>query len=981
MLSERIRDIKENSLSHGSLPFWSWNDKLEEGELRRQIRNMHDLGMNGFFMHARGGLVTEYMSDEWFRAINVCIDEAKKLGMEAWSYDENGWPSGFAGGKLLEDSNNFARGLAYTAETAYPEDEAMAVYVLENNRARRVTAPVAGCTEYHVIRGVEDNSYVDILNRDVIAKFIRETHEVYKQKIAPEDFGKTMPGFFTDEPQYFRRSTPWSNILPHEFRSRYGYDIMENLVALFVDCENFRTLRYDYHKLIADLYIDSFVKQIYDWCEANGCQLTGHTIVEETLTGQMMCCGGAMRFYCYEHIPGIDWLGRNLRSDMLTRQLGSVCAQLGKKKAISETFAMCGWDVSPRELKNIADFQYAGGVNLMCQHLYTYSCRGERKFDYPAHFSEYLPWQKHLREFDSYYNHLGYLLSQGEENVRTLVIHPIHNAYMYYIREVGKPSIANEEESTTELLNRLSRNQIAYHLGDENMMRDMAKVQGKAITLGKCRYDRVIVPDVESLDASTADLLKQYVAAGGKVILAGKTPTLESARPADYAWLHANMTMDDLIRDQEITVRDADGNPVADFRVMNRIVDGKRIFFVTNIRHTDRRGVRITVKNCENLAALDVAKLQASPVCGEKNADGSFTLLTSIGDAESLLLVETGECPARPLADYSAKTKPFFLPPQTVRFHTKPRNTLVLDNVSYSADGKNYSDPIPLVRLCDDLLRTRFRGPLYIRQTFSVEEIPASLSLACEPLPYTSFTVNGKDVTFGDEFFMERCFRTADITALVKKGENEIRYCLNYFQRDYVYYVLYSDVSETLRNCLRLDTELAVNFLYGDFAVRTDPALYTPEEHNAFTYTGSFAITRSKDTVTLDNVLTDGLPFFAGCLDLTFRHHYRPGDPTVLRLAGRYAVCEVSVNGKDAGLLLFGDNCDLSGLLQEGENRIDLHLYNANRNLLGPLHHSQIEPFSVGPKTFTCAGTFRDGVSPDYLADRYCFVRFGLDCE
>ena len=72
--------ISEEASRHGSIPFWSWNDRLTDEGLRRQIRNMHDLGMRGFFMHARGGLETEYMSDEWFDAINSSIDEAKKLG-------------------------------------------------------------------------------------------------------------------------------------------------------------------------------------------------------------------------------------------------------------------------------------------------------------------------------------------------------------------------------------------------------------------------------------------------------------------------------------------------------------------------------------------------------------------------------------------------------------------------------------------------------------------------------------------------------------------------------------------------------------------------------------------------------------------------------------------------------------------------------------------------------------------------------------
>ena len=47
------------------VPFWSWNDKLEPDELRRQIGAMQDAGMGGFFMHARGGLETEYLSEDW----------------------------------------------------------------------------------------------------------------------------------------------------------------------------------------------------------------------------------------------------------------------------------------------------------------------------------------------------------------------------------------------------------------------------------------------------------------------------------------------------------------------------------------------------------------------------------------------------------------------------------------------------------------------------------------------------------------------------------------------------------------------------------------------------------------------------------------------------------------------------------------------------------------------------------------------------
>ena len=58
-------DFKNISKQYRPIPFWSWNDKLDPEELRRQIREMHAQGIGGFFMHARGGLQTEYLSAEW----------------------------------------------------------------------------------------------------------------------------------------------------------------------------------------------------------------------------------------------------------------------------------------------------------------------------------------------------------------------------------------------------------------------------------------------------------------------------------------------------------------------------------------------------------------------------------------------------------------------------------------------------------------------------------------------------------------------------------------------------------------------------------------------------------------------------------------------------------------------------------------------------------------------------------------------------
>ena len=79
-------DIEKNfanpSVQYRGKPFWAWNGKLEEQELRRQVRILRKMGFAGGFMHSRVGLDTEYLSDEWFKMINACVDEARKTGRE-----------------------------------------------------------------------------------------------------------------------------------------------------------------------------------------------------------------------------------------------------------------------------------------------------------------------------------------------------------------------------------------------------------------------------------------------------------------------------------------------------------------------------------------------------------------------------------------------------------------------------------------------------------------------------------------------------------------------------------------------------------------------------------------------------------------------------------------------------------------------------------------------------------------------------------
>ncbi|NLD87598.1 MAG: hypothetical protein GX633_05000, partial [Clostridiales bacterium] len=259
-----------------------------------------------------------------------------------------------------------------------------------------------------------------------------------------------------------------------------------------------------------------------------------------------------------------------------------------------------------------------------------------------------------------------------------------------------------------------------------------------------------------------------------------------------------------------------------------------------------------------------------------------------------------------------------------------------------------------------------------------VSELPRSLSCAFEPLRYTSITVNGSDVAPSGGWWYDRSFQRAEILPFIHKGKNIITFCLDYFQRDYVYYVLYGGVSESLRNCLCFDTEIECVYLFGEFSVKMDKSKFTYGERHSVCYNGTFAIEPAKKEIDVRDIVIDGYPFFGGTVELETTLKYTEGDPSVLRLRGRYATAEIYVKGKHASSLLFSDTVNLKPYLKHGENILTVKLTNANRNLMGPHHRPDPEPYGVGPNTFSYEKEWKDGTCAQFLP-RYAFVRFGID--
>ena len=535
-----IKDIKNSFVSPGAeyrgKPFWSWNGELREEELIRQAEVMKEMGLGGFFMHSRSGLMTEYLGDTWFELTNKVADAAEKLGMEAWLYDEDRWPSGCAGGKVTVDPQYRMKSLVIyesDVERLTWNEESISLFVGKLDGINLYTykeVDVSGITDTESAkaaavdeidklsdsadaRGVwkalrfaivpespnsryNGTTYIDTMSRKATDKFIELTHGEYEKRCG-DRLGKSIKGIFTDEPH---RGACFDNLTEKdgvkscnlcytddifdELIKRYGLDVHPILPELFYRSggEKVAPCKLHYIDLANLLFLERFAKPINDWCKAHNIIFTGHALHEDSLMCQTAPGGSIMRFYEYMGYPGIDCLNEHNYCYWIAKQLSSVTRQLGQKWLLSELYGCTGWQFNFKSHKAVGDWQALFGINLRCQHLSWYTMEGEAKRDYPASILHQSPWYKEYGKVEDYFARLGLVMSEGKEACDVLLLNPIESlwcqAYIGWSRWLYNQSadVAPYEKRYAELFHMLTDNQIDFDYGEEEMMSRYARV-------------------------------------------------------------------------------------------------------------------------------------------------------------------------------------------------------------------------------------------------------------------------------------------------------------------------------------------------------------------------------------------------------------------------------------------------------------------------------------------------------------------------
>ncbi|MCL4401222.1 MAG: hypothetical protein M1436_00970, partial [Acidobacteria bacterium] len=289
-----------------SMPLWVWNDIMDPARITEQLRQFKQQGIGGVFIHPRPGLMTEYLGADWFKLWKFAMEEGKRLGLLVNIYDENSYPSGFAGGYVPSLAPDTASQYVQVEETHGLQQNGVTVafFAVEKDAGGRVVSakrverredvPTGSSVVAFRLRRASGNPwtaefpYVDLTNPRTTPLFLKTTHEAYKKHIG-EEFGKTVRWAFADEPliatagayDSAAMSLPLSYNTLAEFQKRNGYDLAGEIASLFWDVGDYRKVRFDYWQTLHDLWKENFMRPMFQWCDRNNLQFTGHWMEHE----------------------------------------------------------------------------------------------------------------------------------------------------------------------------------------------------------------------------------------------------------------------------------------------------------------------------------------------------------------------------------------------------------------------------------------------------------------------------------------------------------------------------------------------------------------------------------------------------------------------------------------------------------------------------------------------------------------------------
>ncbi|NMB97214.1 MAG: hypothetical protein GYA02_11490, partial [Clostridiaceae bacterium] len=613
-------------LEYRGTDLWMLNDKLEDAELKRQIKEMKDKGCGSFIARTFRGLKSDYPGKNFMDRMKVIIDAAKEMEMKVFLQ------AGYMPGGIPELPDEYTHTVIKMANI--DEETAIDGVILFKSNSTVYYRTMVKYT-------------LDLLNPDAMKYYMKIAYEDTWESFKDE-FGKTIVSVWVDEPHFIPPNLPWTNKLPEQFLKMWGYSIQKNIELLFIDMDNYRTVRYHYWRTILHMLKNSYFEVVSKWCREHNLKFGGHLMGEDTFERQIGFTCSAMPLYKYMDIPGIDHLTNSMEWPsqakflMTPLQCVSAAYQAGKKDILCEMYGVSTQSISFERQKYIFDYFTSLGITRRCVHARFYSLKGERKRFYAPHMSYQQPWWNDYKEVNDYCARVSSLMYQGEPVADILVLHPIETAFMEYKNSVSmsksavvtveddrKNEIFRMNQSFPDLLRNLLGMQLPFNLGDEDTIAEWGKVEEGKLKVGQMYYNTVIIPDLKVIRESTFNLLKQFAAEGGNIIVKGKAPyTIDGKydkRFEDIEGIKCVDGINDLKKViSEISKRDFIFESIDDSTsiwINMKAVDNGRIVFIFNCDNT--RGRRGTL-NINGLYDVEVWNAEDGTIAeiNAKKCDG-----------------------------------------------------------------------------------------------------------------------------------------------------------------------------------------------------------------------------------------------------------------------------------------------------------------------------------------------------------------------
>ncbi len=499
--------------------------------IRKRLKELRALGIGGLVVNVS---FRDYLrSEEQWRLFLDGLKVAEELGFVLWLYDEEGYPSGVAGGLVLEKN---------------PDYEAIGLvrFVGDDGKVRyEIKRMFEGthCTE----NVYKKRRYINILNPEAVRTFIALTHNEYAKRIP--NIGKRIRAIFTDEPSlmttYIRPpegalpAIPWVEDLLNEFRRRKGYDLMSHLESLFQNVGDYQRIRCDFYDVIAQLVAERYFGQIQEWCRRHGIASSGHLLAEEKLLWHAMYYGDLLACLRRMDIPGIDMLTSDPRTIVvgpffIVPKLASSAAHLeGRTETMSETsdfMQRMGIMGQKRrawlpELKATAAIQFLLGINTITSYYsHPFGDQQER--------AEY-------QHYCAYVGRLGVMLKGAQHICDVAVLYPIAGIWANFyptalsMYQPHPSKRLNEiDEQFVNLCRLLLQNQIDYDIVDERAIWEAKVEQGRFRIAGET-YKALIVPSTDAIRLPTLKKIAELKRRGVLVIAIGEIPKFAASRNED----------------------------------------------------------------------------------------------------------------------------------------------------------------------------------------------------------------------------------------------------------------------------------------------------------------------------------------------------------------------------------------------------------------------------------------------------------------